>query len=148
MTQDLDIQRIAHALVGEYQAQGYEAQRAGTPEEVIIQLRKDSTLRAITGFNKVLGITLQKVQGGTLVKEGAQEWTDQLVVGAIGLALHPLLVTAAVGAATQYSVVPPGTSKRMPISQGRGVNSRGRIRDQQAQHSLVQFPAEAMRTSG
>jgi hypothetical protein len=72
---------------------------------VVIQLKKESTLRTITGFNKALGITLQKIQEGTLVREGAQAWVDQLVVGAVGLALHPLLVTAAVGAATQYSVV-------------------------------------------
>jgi hypothetical protein len=104
-TQEVDLQRIAQALVYEYQAKGYEAQQAGTPEQFIIQLRKESTLRAITGFNKALGITLQKVQGGTLVKVGAQDWVDQIAVGAVGLALHPLLITAAVGAVTQYNVV-------------------------------------------
>jgi hypothetical protein len=104
-TQGIDLQRIAQALEYEYQAQGYEAQQAGTPEQVIIQLRKESTLRAITGFNKALGITLQKVQGGTLVKVGVQDWVDQIAVGAVGLALHPLLITAAVGAVTQYNVV-------------------------------------------
>jgi len=104
-TQAIDLQRIAQALMYEYQAQGYEAQQAGTPEQVIIQLRKESTLRAITGFNKALGITLQKVQGGTLVKVGAQDWVDQIAVGAVGLILHPLLITAAVGAATQQNVV-------------------------------------------
>jgi hypothetical protein len=104
-TQEVDLQRIAQALLYEYQTQGYEAQQAGTPEQVIIQLRKESTLRAITGFNKALGISLQKVQGGTLVKVGAQDWVDQIAVGAVGLALHPLLITAAVGAVTQYNVV-------------------------------------------
>ncbi len=104
-TQGIDLQRIAQALEYEYQAQGYEAQQAGTPEQVIIQLRKESTLRAITGFNKALGISLQKVQGGTLVKVGVQDWVDQIAVGAVGLALHPLLITAAVGAVTQYHVV-------------------------------------------
>jgi hypothetical protein len=78
---------------------------AGTPEQVTIQLRKESTLRAITGLNKALGITLQKAQGGTLVQVGAQDWVDQLAVGAVGLVLHPLLITAAVGAATQQNVV-------------------------------------------
>lgn len=104
-TQDIDLQPIAQALVDVYRAQGYEAQQAGTPEQVVIQLKRESTLRTITGFNKALGITLQKVQGGTLVREGAMDWMDQLVVGAVGLALHPLLITAALGAATQYSVV-------------------------------------------
>jgi hypothetical protein len=104
-TQGIDLQRIAQALIYEYQAQGYEAQQAGTPEQVIIQLRKESTLRTITGFNKALGITLQNVEGGTLVKVGAQDWVDQIAVGAVGLALHPLLITAAVGAVTQYNMV-------------------------------------------
>jgi hypothetical protein len=104
-TQDIDLQRIAQALMYEYQAQGYETQQVGTPEQVLIQLKKESTLRALTGFNKALAVTLQKVQGGTLVKVGVQDWVDQIAVGAVGLALHPLLITAAVGAVTEYNVV-------------------------------------------
>ncbi len=104
-TQDIDLQRIAQALVYEYQIQGYETQQVGTPERALIQLKKESTLRTLTGFNKALAITLQKVPGGTLVKVGVQDWIDQIAVGAVGLALHPLLITAAVGAATEYNVV-------------------------------------------
>ena len=104
-TQAIDLQRIAQALVDEYQAQGYEAQQAGTPEQVIIQLRKESMLRAITGLNKALSLTLQKVQGGTLIQVGAHDWVDQIAVGAVGLALHPLLITAAVGTVTQYNAL-------------------------------------------
>jgi len=104
-TQAIDLQRIAQGLVDEYQAQGYEAQQTGTPEQVIIQLRKESTLRAITGLNKALSLTLQKLQGGTLIQVGAQDWIDQIAVGAVGLALHPLLITAAVGTVTQYHVL-------------------------------------------
>ncbi len=104
-TQELDLQRIAQALVLEYQAHGFEAQQFGTPEQVLVQLKKESALRAITGFNKALGISLQKVSGGTLVRVGAQDWVDQIAVGAVGLVLHPLLITAAVGAVTQENVV-------------------------------------------
>jgi hypothetical protein len=104
-TQHLDLQRITQALVSEYQMQGYEIQQVGTPEQVLIQLKKESTLRALTGFNKALALTLQKVQGGTLVKVGVQDWIDQIAVGAVGLAVHPLLITAAVGAVTEYNVV-------------------------------------------
>jgi len=70
-----------------------------------VHLMIDSTLRTITGFNKALGISLQRVNGGTLVRVGAQDWVDQIVVGAVGLAIHPLLVTAAVGAIQQSNVV-------------------------------------------
>jgi hypothetical protein len=104
-TQDIDVQRIAEVLVLEYQAQGFVAQQGGTPEQVLVQLKKESTLRAVTGFNKALAVTMQKVQGGTLVKVGAQDWVDQIAVGAVGLALHPLLITAGIGALTQYDVV-------------------------------------------
>jgi len=72
---------------------------------VIIQLKKESVLRSITGFDKALGISLQRLDNGTLVKVGAQDWVDQIAVGAVGLVLHPLLITAAIGAVSQHNVV-------------------------------------------
>jgi hypothetical protein len=104
-TQAIDLQRIAQTLVLEYQSQGYEAQQFGTAEQMTVQLKKESVLRAITGFNKALGISLQHINDGTLVKVGAQDWVDQIAVGAVGLVLHPLLITAAVGAVSQNNVV-------------------------------------------
>ena len=104
-TQALELQSIAQALVFEYQAKGYQAQQFGNSEQITVQLHKEDTLRAITGFNKALGITLQRINGGTLVQVGAQDWTDQIAVGAVGLVLHPLLVTAAIGAVSQNNVV-------------------------------------------
>src|SRR6266478_2667660 len=104
-TRDLDLQGIAQALVLEYQAQGFEAQQFGDINQVIIQLKKESVLRSITGFDKALGISLQRLDNGTLVKVGAQDWVDQIAVGAVGLVLHPLLITAAIGAVTQENVV-------------------------------------------
>jgi hypothetical protein len=104
-TRDLDLQGIAQALVLEYQAQGFEAQQFGDINQVIIQLKKESVLRSITGFDKALGISLQRFNDGTLVKVGAQDWVDQIAVGAVGLVLHPLLITAAIGAVSQHNVV-------------------------------------------
>ena len=104
-TQDLDLQAIAQALVLEYQAKGYEAQQFGDMNHVTIQLKKESTLRAITGLNKALAISMQRVQDGTLVRVGAQDWVDQIVVGAVGLAIHPLLITAAIGAIQQNNAL-------------------------------------------
>lgn len=104
-TRDLDLQGIAQALVLEYQAQGFEAQQFGDINQVIIQLKKESILRSITGFDKALGISLQRFNDGTLVKVGAQDWVDQIAVGAVGLVLHPLLITAAIGAVSQQNVV-------------------------------------------
>lgn len=104
-TQELDLQRIAQAIVYEYHAHGYEVQQFGNADQVTIQLKKESMLRSITGFNKALGISIQRLNTGTLVRVGAQDWADQLAVGAVGLVLHPLLVTAAVGAISQNNVV-------------------------------------------
>jgi hypothetical protein len=40
----------------------------------------------------------------TVVQVGASDWVDQIAVGAVGLILYPLLVTAAVGAVQQRNV--------------------------------------------
>src|SRR5579863_9456616 len=89
-TRDLNLQGIAQAVVSEYLAKGYEAQQFGDINQANIQLKKESTLRAITCFNKALGISLQRLENGTLVRVGAQDWMDQIAVGAVGLVLHPL----------------------------------------------------------
>jgi hypothetical protein len=104
-TQDLDVQKIAEALVNEYQAQGFEAQQFGDSNQATVQLRKENTLRTITGFNKALGITFQRSNNETQVQVGATDWVDQIAVGAVGLILYPLLVTAAIGAVQQRNVV-------------------------------------------
>jgi hypothetical protein len=104
-TQDLNLPAIAQALALEYQAKGYEAQQFGDMNHVTIQLKKESTLRAITGLNKALAVSIQRVQDGTLVRVGAQDWVDQIVVGAVGLAIHPLLITAAIGAVQQNNAL-------------------------------------------
>jgi hypothetical protein len=72
-TQDLDLPAIAQALVLEYQGKGYEAQQFGDRNNVTVQLKEESTLRTITGFNKALAISLQRIQSGTFVGVGAQD---------------------------------------------------------------------------
>ena len=104
-TQEINIPPIAQALVFEYQEQGYEAQQFGDFNQTTVQLKKESILRAITGFDKALAISLQRINGGVLVKVGAQNWVDQIAVGAVGLVIHPLLITAAVGAIQQNNAL-------------------------------------------
>lgn len=104
-TRDLDLQAIAQGLIFEYQAQGFEAQQFGDLNQTFVQLRKESTLRSITGLNKALTISLQRLNEGTAIQVGAQDWIDQIAVGAVGLVVHPLLITAAIGAYTQNNVV-------------------------------------------
>src|SRR3989440_11941973 len=105
-TQDLDLQAIAQALVLEYQGKGFEAQQFGDVNNVTVQLKHESTLRTITGFNKALAVQMERgVQNGTFVRVGAQDWVDQIVVGAVGLVIHPLLITAAIGALQQRNAL-------------------------------------------
>src|SRR5215472_8198465 len=104
-TQDLNLPAIAQSLVLEYQGKGYETQQFGDVNNVFVQLKHENTLRTITGFNKALTISLQRIQNGTFVRVGAQDWVDQIVVGAVGLVIHPLLITAAIGALSQYNAL-------------------------------------------
>jgi hypothetical protein len=104
-TQDLNLPAIAQALVLEYQAKGYQAQQFGDVNNTTVQLKHESALRTITGFNKALAVSMERIQNGTLVRVGAQDWVDQIVVGAVGLVIHPLLITAAIGALTQYNAL-------------------------------------------
>ena len=39
------------------------------------------------------------------MRVGAQDWVDQIAVGAVGLAIHPLLITAAIGAVQQNNAL-------------------------------------------
>lgn len=103
--QGFDLQRIAQTLEMEYQGKGYQAQHFGDFNHVVVQLKQESTLRTITGLNKALTISLQHANDGTLVQVGAQDWVDQIAVGAVGLVIHPLLVTAAVGAYQQNNAL-------------------------------------------
>ena len=104
-TQDLNLQAIAQAQVLEYQGKGYEAQYFGDMNNVTVQLKQENTLRTVTGLNKALAISLQRIQNGTFVRVGAQDWVDQIVVGVVGLAIQPLLITAAIGALLQYNAL-------------------------------------------
>jgi hypothetical protein len=104
-TQDLDLAAIAQALVLEYQAKGYEAQKFGDSNNMTVQLKQENTLRMITGFNKALAVSLERLEGGTFVRVGDQDWVDQIVVGAVGLAIYPLLITAAIGALQQNNAL-------------------------------------------
>ena len=104
-SRDLDLQSIAQDLVKEYQAEKFEAQQFGDSNQVVVQLKKENVLRSITGLDKALGISLQRSGDEMIVQVGALDWVDQIAVGAVGLILYPLLVTAAIGAVQQRNVV-------------------------------------------
>ncbi len=107
-SEDIDIERLASDLVSAYQSQGYKAQQIGNRDQVLVQIKKGGDFEAILGMQAVLSVTIQRTSGGVLALIGQQRWVDKAAVGAVGIAVLPLLwplaVTAGVGAIRQASL--------------------------------------------
>src|ERR1041385_9547956 len=71
----------------------------------VIQARKSTTLRDLTGLSSALTIKITPESGGTRVEIGMQKWFDKAAVAAVGVfAFPPLLALAALGAYWQYKL--------------------------------------------
>ncbi len=107
-SEEVDIERLASDLVSAYQSQGYKAQYIGNNDQVLVQIKKGGDFEAVLGMQAVLSITIQRTSGGILAMIGQQRWVDKAAVGAVGIAVLPLLwplaVTASVGAVRQASL--------------------------------------------
>src|SRR6266704_4169202 len=107
-SEDIDIERLASDLVSAYQSQGYRAQYIGNTDQVLVQIKKGGDFEAILGMQAALSVTIQRTAGGVLAMIGQQRWVDKAAVGAVGIAVLPLLwplaVTAGVGAVRQASL--------------------------------------------
>lgn len=107
-SEDIDIERLGNDLVQAYLAQGYKAQQMGGSDQVMVQLKKGGDFEAILGMQAALTVTIQRTTGGVLAQIGQQRWIDKAAVGAVGIAvlpvLWPLAVTAGVGAVRQASL--------------------------------------------
>lgn len=75
----LDLQRIAQGLETQYRANGFEVQSFGDSQHMVVQLKKESVVRFLLGFNKAIGVTIERSVDGFLVKIGAQDWVDKAV---------------------------------------------------------------------
>lgn len=107
-SEDIDIERLGGDLVSAYQSQGYKAQYIGSTDQVLVQIKKGGDFEAVLGMQAVLSVTIQRTAGGILAMIGQQRWVDKAAVGAVGIAVLPLLwplaVTASVGAVRQASL--------------------------------------------
>jgi hypothetical protein len=91
---NLNIERLATDLENFFRSQGYQVQRIGNNDQVMVQLKKGSDFEAIIGMQAALAA-------------GQQKWVDKAAVGAVGVAipaLWPLLFTAGLGAVRQASL--------------------------------------------
>ena len=94
-------------LVSELRAlfdQDYEVQTMHVSSTTVLQARKSSTLRDLTGLSAALTIKITPEAGGTRVEIGMQKWLDKAAVAAVAIILSAGLLVAlpAIGAYWQF----------------------------------------------
>ncbi len=84
----------------------YEVQTMQVAATSVLQARKSSTLRDLTGLSTALTIKITPEEGGTRVEIGMQKWFDKAAVAAVALVLSAglLLALPALGAYWQYKI--------------------------------------------
>lgn len=86
--------------------QDYEVQTMHVSSTTVLQARKSSTLRDLTGLSAALTIKLTPEAGGTRVEIGMQKWLDKAALAALAVILSAGLLVAlpALGAYWQYKL--------------------------------------------
>jgi hypothetical protein len=86
--------------------QDYEVQSMNVSSTTVLQARKSSTLRDLTGLSAALTIKITPEGGGTRVEIGMQKWLDKAAIAAVAVLLSAGLLAAlpALGAYWQYKV--------------------------------------------
>jgi hypothetical protein len=86
--------------------QDYEVQTMYVSSTTVMQARKSSTLRDLTGLSAALTIRITPEGGGTRVEIGMQKWVDKAAIAAVAVLLSAGLLVAlpALGAYWQYRV--------------------------------------------
>jgi hypothetical protein len=84
----------------------FEIQSMQVSSTAVIQARKTSRLRDLTGLSAALTIRVTPGHGGTRVEIGMQKWLDKAAVAAVALLLSAglLLALPALGAYWQYKL--------------------------------------------
>ena len=84
----------------------FDVQTMQVSSTAVLQARKSSTLREITGLAAALTIKVTPETGGTRVEMGMQKWFDKAAVAAVALVLSAGLLIAlpALGAYWQYKL--------------------------------------------
>ena len=100
---EADVSRLVTELRNLFD-QDYEVQTMHVSLTTVVQARKSSTLRDLTGLSAALTIKITPEAGGTRVEIGMQKWLDKAAVAAVALLLSAGLLMAlpALGAYWQY----------------------------------------------
>jgi hypothetical protein len=86
--------------------QDFEVQTMHVSSTTVVQARKSSTLRDLTGLSAALTIRITPEAGGTRVEIGMQKWLDKAAIAAVAVLLSAGLLAAipALGAYWQYKL--------------------------------------------
>jgi hypothetical protein len=86
--------------------QDFEVQTMHVSSTTVMQARKSSTLRDLTGLSAALTIKITPESGGTRVEMGMQKWLDKAAVAAVAVMISAglLLALPALGAYWQYKL--------------------------------------------
>ena len=84
----------------------YQVQTMQVAASSVLQARKESTLRDLTGMSSALTIKITPEHGGTRVEIGMQRWFDKAAVAAVAVILSSglLLALPALGAYWQHKL--------------------------------------------
>ncbi|HUS11967.1 MAG TPA: zinc ribbon domain-containing protein [Pyrinomonadaceae bacterium] len=104
-----EIEADVFKLVAELRSifdQDYEVQTMHVASTTVVQARKSSTLRDLTGLSAALTIKITPEAGGTRVEIGMQKWLDKAAIAAVAVLLSAGLLAAlpALGAYWQYKL--------------------------------------------
>src|SRR2546426_8033303 len=102
---EADVSRLVAELRNIFD-QDYEVQTMRTASTTVVQARKSSTLRDLTGLSAALTIRVTPEAGGTRVEIGLQKWVDKAAIAAVAMLLSAGLLVAlpALGAYWQYKL--------------------------------------------
>ena len=100
---EADVSRLSSELRNLFDSD-YEVQTMNVSSTTVLQARKSSTLRDLTGLSAALTIKITPEAGGTRVEIGMQKWFDKAAIAALAIILSAGMLAAlpALGAYWQY----------------------------------------------
>ncbi|MDQ3755573.1 MAG: zinc ribbon domain-containing protein [Acidobacteriota bacterium] len=103
---EADMPQLVSELRRLFDEGDYEVQTMQVSQTAVLQARKSSTLRDLTGLSSALTIKITPEHGGTRVEIGMQKWFDKAAVAAVAVFLSAgvLLALPALGAYWQHKL--------------------------------------------
>jgi hypothetical protein len=102
---EVDTAQLMNELRGLFDSE-FDVQVMQVAQSSVLQARKSSTWRDLTGLSQALTIKITPETGGARAEIGMQKWFDKAAVAAVAVVLSQglLLIPAALGAYWQYKI--------------------------------------------